>query len=149
MRSALPAQHGVGLCCEDWRVHHEPCVIYYKSDPLGAWGPDAAGTQARAQSLLAILIDKHHLSHPQALKAALSAGQAAVTAADQPAATGAAGGNPLRTGAAGPGATVPLTVWRWRERGTNSLAWQLTFLTDYSYYMPTLESIHVLLEILF
>ena len=29
-----PAQHGVGLCCEERGVHDEPGVLYNKSDPV-------------------------------------------------------------------------------------------------------------------
>lgn len=59
----IPAQHGVGLRCENGRVHHEAGVVHDERDPLGQ--PEAAAvalfaaqvvhvdhvTQTRADSL--------------------------------------------------------------------------------------------------
>lgn len=109
--AALPAQHGVGLRCEDGWIDDEASVVHYQRDSLRA--PHAAAAHGRSGSgLLGVLVNKHHLSDSEALEGALGAGQAAGAAAHHAAAAGAAGGDPLRSGTAGPGrrAAISLTV---------------------------------------
>ena len=114
-----PAQHGVWLRDEDGGVHHEARVVHDESDPLGP--PDAADAQAGGDGgggggLLGVLVDVHHLAHAQALEGPLGAGQAAVAAAQHPAAAGAAGRHPLGPRAAGPrGRGAGLPLWETRR----------------------------------
>lgn len=106
MHVSVPAQHGVGLCSEDGRVHYEARVVHDEGDALAG----AQAAHAPSAGLLgALVVDVGQVG---GAAVALYAGGVGTQQA-----TAAAGGGPEGTGAGREGGRRRLTLC-WAAQGS-------------------------------